>query len=366
MPNAVQGNINGLPPYARVTAYAVDEYPACPDNWMHGSSKASSYFVPVEEGKGLWLDFNNCQSHKHDVAIVISIQGINPITGQKQDQLRLEQYKDKCPLHNCDFEQDRFCPQCKFKWPGQNYISTTGTPWHTLWIDGFRTEDGKVRQYILTAEKIKGIAAQLIGKDRVFAIGIAFFLSRIPKPVSEASISRRATSSLMTFDSPQDYNMYSDTNYTSKIGAYQKCNAKGQSVLSHTVVSDNIMKSLDPGNISQYKNCVNSSAFNNDEENIHPANELFCASAIDIHPETQSQVRDRSLKSIQKKLEIGAGGLIAQQIHVDPKDINYWEDTPAGFIYLNYVSQEECQQILNAGKREEKKEGAFDGLQLVK
>jgi hypothetical protein len=352
MPDAVQGEIvNGLPPYARVSAYAVDEYPACPDNWMHGSSKASSYFVPVKEGKGLWLDFNGCQSHKYDVAIVVSIQGVNPITGQKQDQLGLEQYKDKCPLHSCDFEQDRFCPQCKFKWPGQNYISTTGTPWQSLWIDGFRTEDGKVRQYILTAEKMKGVAAQLIGKDRVFAIGVAFFLSKMPKPVLENPILTRGTSSLMTFDSPQDYNMYySKTNYTSKIGAYQKCNAKGQSV------SDNIMRSLDLGYM-----------LNNDMENIHPTNEVLCAAAVtDTSLETKSQVRDRSSKSIQKKLEIGAGGLIAQQIHVDPKDINYWEDTPAGFIYLNYVSQEECQQILNTGKREEKKEGAFDGLQLAK
>jgi len=124
--------VYSLPPRAPVDAYKVDEYKGCPSSWMNGSSKSSSYFVPIKEGKGMWLDFNNCFENERDVAIVVSIQGINPITGQKTKTLRLEQYKDKCPVHNVEFHQDLFCPKCEYKWPGQNYITTTTTPYSFL------------------------------------------------------------------------------------------------------------------------------------------------------------------------------------------------------------------------------------------
>ena len=97
--------------------------------------------------------------------------------------MRLEQYRNKCPIHAYEFQQDRFCPECKFKWPPQNYLATTGTPVGMFWLDGFRTAEGQVKQYILTAEEIKGVAAQIIGDQRVFAIGVAFYKSKLPKPL---------------------------------------------------------------------------------------------------------------------------------------------------------------------------------------
>ena len=93
-----------LPPYNRLNAFQVDQYPACPTHWMNGSTKASSYFMGVKENRGMWLDFNACSNDPKDVAILVSIQGINPITGIKQDKMRLEQYKHKCPVHDCDFK----------------------------------------------------------------------------------------------------------------------------------------------------------------------------------------------------------------------------------------------------------------------
>jgi hypothetical protein len=183
-PEALKGEgVCGLPPHAPVNAYVVDEYPACPETWMHGSAKASSYFCPVDAGKGMWFDFTANQSHKHHIAVVVSVQGINPVDGRKITALNLEQYKTKCPKHNIDFVQDRFCTKCKHKWPAQSYIATTTG--QTLWIDGFRNEKGEVRQYVITEEEASGVAAQLIGEDRVFAIGFAFYKSKIlkPKPV---------------------------------------------------------------------------------------------------------------------------------------------------------------------------------------
>jgi hypothetical protein len=181
MPLALKesANAQGLPPYAVQRTYKVDEY-NCPDNWMNGSPKVGSHFVAVKPGHGMWLDFTLNQSHTHHVAVLVSVQGVNPITGQKQMGFKLEQYRDKCPIHGCNFGADRYCPQCKYKWPPQNYLATTGGG--ALWIDGFRNAAGEVRQYVFTEESAKGVAAQIIGNDRVFAIGVAFYLSKQPKP----------------------------------------------------------------------------------------------------------------------------------------------------------------------------------------
>ena len=70
-----------LPPYAKRKFYLSDEYPAVPKNWVPSTGRKTSYFVAVKENQGMWLDFNKNYEHKYDVAIAISIQGINPITG---------------------------------------------------------------------------------------------------------------------------------------------------------------------------------------------------------------------------------------------------------------------------------------------
>ena len=187
MPDALKGEeIHNLPPYAKRMPFLVDEYPSCPDNWMRSEGTTTSYFIPVEEGKGMWLDFNNNQSHTHHVAIVVSIQGINPVTGLPCNDAQLEQYIEECPKHKIKFGPNRYCKECDYKWPKQNYICSTGTPSGTLWLDGFRTVEGIVRQYILTEEKMRGVASNIIGKDRVFAIGISFFIS--PNNPTEAPI----------------------------------------------------------------------------------------------------------------------------------------------------------------------------------
>jgi hypothetical protein len=176
-------SVMGLPPHNRRPAFVVDEYPACPPNWMKGTAEASSYFVPVLAEHGLWLDFNLNSKNTHHVAAVISVQGVNAITGQQTDKMRLEQYNKKCPVHKKEFGHERFCEECGFKWPKQNYLASNATPGGYFWLDGFRAQDGHVRQYIFTEEVIRGVAAQVIGEDRVFSIGVAFYLSKDEKPI---------------------------------------------------------------------------------------------------------------------------------------------------------------------------------------
>jgi hypothetical protein len=169
-----------LPPYNPRAAFLVDTYPSAPADWLRSSPGTASYMVPVAADHGMWLDLNACASHSHHVAAVISTQGINAITGLKSE-IRLEQYGSQCPKHHTRFPGNRHCRQCGYDWPAQNYLTTTTTPNGFLWLDGFRTEDGTTRQWVLTEDVRRSVAAAVIGDDRVHAIGVAFFLSKEPK-----------------------------------------------------------------------------------------------------------------------------------------------------------------------------------------
>ena len=334
-PPALTGDLaHGLPPYGPCNAHAVDEWPGCPDNWEHGSSKASSFFVPVRNGRGMWFDFTANSNHTHDVAIVISVQGVNPITGKKVTALNLEQYRDTCPECKIAFQQDRYCPQCKYKWPAQNYLaSTTG---HRMWIDGFRNEQGEVRQYIITEEEMRGVAAQVIGKDRVWAIGFAFYLSQNPKPPP----ARMGIMRSMSFSAPLESD--GDTYDAEQMGSSIQCCSYPMSMGSAGPTGD----MGEPGPSAQL-NAMQSSA---------PRKLRAAKSYAD-----GSSLRSERLAT---KLEIGAGSRIIQEHGVDPNPIDYWQSEPIGLIYANYVSEAVAQQIFAAGKRQDKSEGALQGLKV--
>lgn len=309
-PTAVKRDgTNSLPPYCPAEAYKVDDYTECPDNWMHGSDMASSYFVPVEDGCGMWFDFTNNQYHNHDVAVVISVQGVNPITGPIKNgetaKLRLEQYINKCPRHDIDFLQDRLCPECGYKWVKQNYLCTNSG--EVMWIDGFRTENNEVRQYVITAEEMAGVATQLIGDKRVWAIGFAFFLSNEPKS-KQRSLQKYVNRPLWVFNpTNHDYQLTPNRPYYSS--GYSGPTPRG------------IMRSS------------------------------FSCSTNNNGIETQ-------------KLEVGMGGIINQSIGRDPNGLDYWQDNPVGMIYVNYCSKSDCERILKSPKTY-KKDGPFNSVRSV-
>jgi hypothetical protein len=377
----------GLPNYGRTVAYPVDQFPACPDHWMHGSAKASSYFLAVQEGKGAWLDFNRCIDDNHDVAIVVSVQGVNSVTGLATKELRLEQYVEKCPKHDVAFEQDRFCPECKYKWPKQNYLCTTGTPRGSLWLDGFRAADGIVRQYIITADEAKGVAAKKLGKDRVFAIGIAFYRSKQPTPVTVPQYSYRypqAAGSLNaslggTFGLKKGIAPASVDGWGSKDGGV----VYGDSAdLSYTTLDGAMNSSLDavddlpigssdvapPTFFSPLSTPQNwtSEVKTSGKMLRSKSDSVLARSMPSLKPRGQSVGVSAPAPVIEqvtpKTFEVGAGARIDQPVHPDPKDLDYWEEQPAGMIYINYTSPECVQQILAAGMREEKDEGFLDDV----
>ncbi len=172
-----------LPPYAAIQAHPVDEFPELPDDWERSTEDTSTYVVGLEEGKGMWFDFTQLPHHPtHDVAVCISVQGVCALTGMEltSGQMPLHQYRQRCPLHNVAFTGNLFCSQCGFEWPPQNYLASTGPA--TMWLDGFRSSDGKTRQFLITSEEGRGVAAQLIGDRRTFDLTFAFFRSNAEKP----------------------------------------------------------------------------------------------------------------------------------------------------------------------------------------
>lgn len=324
-PNALHGEETfSLPPYAQRTPYLVDEYPACPTNWVRSEGRTKSYFVAVNEGKGMWLDFNeNAIDKTHHVAIVISIQGVNPITGLPCKDASLEQYIDECPKHKIKFGPDRYCEKCGFKWPKQNYICTTGTPNGLLWLDGFKTAEGVVRQYILTAEKIKGVASNIIGKDRVFAIGVSFFLSKDKKPDNASKIYRdNSIQHFMTFDYHSIPNSW-DTG--------------------------SIPNSWDTHIISTSA-CASASAYSQSVEvkSLSSQGNTNCRyiSNSETKP-TKGILRSGHVST--KKLEVAAGAKIEQLVYSDPEKLDYWQNEPEAIICVNYCTEEDATKIIEAG-----------------
>jgi|GEM_PF-3270616 len=170
-----------LPPGIPTPAYLVAPYEGCPSDWRR---TPDAFFVPIPlgpdgKGPGMWYDWRGNDHHTHDIAVVPSTTGLNPITGRKTDALRLEQYRERCPIHNIPFEGERFCKECNYRHPPQGYVSAP----NTLWWDGFRRADGTVEQFWLSDDVLRrDVGVAVLGADRVPAFGFAFFRAVNPKP----------------------------------------------------------------------------------------------------------------------------------------------------------------------------------------
>jgi hypothetical protein len=327
MPEALEGETTfGLPPYRKRMPYLVDKFPSCPADWMRSEGKLKSYFVPVIEGDGMWLDFNNNEFNTHHIAIVVSVQGVNPITGLPCTDAHLEQYIEECPKHKIKFGPDRYCKKCDYKWPKQNYLCTTGTPSGYLWLDGFRAADGLVRQYLLTAEKMKGVASNIIGKDRVFAIGVSFFLSKEKKPSPPPSRSITATGSFPLIQASPNWQYVDNSSsgeWNDSDDTYTTCDSLGfcQGYSSNKLF-DISCSSVDSGL---------KGSFSKKKAGI-PRGVLRATNIVKT-----------------KKLEVAAGAKINQSVYDDPEKLDYWHNEPESIICINYCLEAEARKIIEGG-----------------
>ena len=356
--------MHGLPPYNWRKSFLVDEYPASPKDWMLSQGRMTSYFVPIQEGKGMWLDFNKNQDQKYHVAIVVSIQGINAITGLPCKDAQLEQYIEECPKHKKPFGPNRLCEECGFQWPKQNYICTTSTPLGRLWIDGFRAANGAVQQYILTEKTMRGVASNIIGSDRVYAIGVSFFLSKDPKPTPYRDWQNRV------------FDWFDETPPQGGWGVPTGSAENPLSPITNICVCDN---TYDSGGFSK-SSCSSSISESNDEEFKNVVSSMVAHHAMDltrgggtqspiqyacdikgtygnpnffspVHTPMNWQAPAKRYTQVRtKNMEIGAGASIDQLVYDDTEPLDFWREKPEALLYINYCLEEEAVRIIQQGK----------------
>jgi hypothetical protein len=352
LPAALRGGgLHQLPPHAPVRGSLVDCFPACPADWPRSSGSMASYFVPIIEGRGLWLNFNRCADHPHHVAAVVSIQGVNPLTGRKADKLELEAYPDDDSVE---------------KWlrGRQNYLATTSTPDGLLWIDGFRAKDGTVRQYVFTKEERRGVAAQLIGVDRVFAIGAAFFLSKEPKPPTPKVRGRTQWVGLLDDGALMAGAVPSSADW--KIGA--PLNLDGGS--APTVSNTSIINVANAGDATSYCMSDASTGILRSMAAHLPEPHVFMAVSEPTGltlPGVTTRETDKSLSleadADAATLEIAAGAEIDQMLYKDTVGLDFWQPKCAGVVVVSYAPAEIVRRILAAGEVPEP-EGFLEGLEV--
>lgn len=361
MPPAISSKedaMHSLPPYRKRKFYSVDEFPGCPSNWVASHGKSRSYFVPVLEGEGMWLDFNKNWHNDYHVAVVVSVQGVNAITGLMTSDEHLEQYIEKCPKHDIAFGPDRFCEKCGYHWPKQNYLTTTATPHSHFWLDGFRAADGAVRQYLLTAEKMRGVASNVIGEERVFAIGLSFFLSKNQKPKPAVNTILRSVPSYGGGFVGSDWEDCWSTKFKNPGIFYTTCSSKG---LLDGTISTQKLSSNSPidtsveicSNTTEHQlfdsNTTNSSGIA-PEANCPVA--MACCSSLPGGAMTGSASGSILARGMvkAKNLEVGAGARIRQQIYDDPESLDFWRNESSAIICINYVLETDALQIFERGR----------------
>lgn len=305
-PEAVTGEgVRGLPPHHGRKVFLVDKYPACPKHWMRSEGRVTGFWFPFIMNNGLWLDFNGCaRSTEYDVAVVISVQGVNAITGMPCTDAKLEQYYDKCPVCSESFGPERFCAGCGFKWPKQNYLSLTSCSNGAFWIDGFRDGNGRVRQYVMTPDIAKGVANAIIGKAAVPAIGLSFFLSR----------THRVKPKLVRPD------------------VYLKLGA--QSVgYDYDFGGDSKALSFDSGSKGA--------------RSFGGSLTMLCST----EPDTARYGRIHCTQSAKvKAAHVGRGAEINQTVNDDSNGLDYWQEQPESIALLNYCTDDEADAIIAGGE----------------
>jgi hypothetical protein len=329
---------HGLPPYHGRKHYLVDRYPACPKTWPRSSGALTSYMVPVEEGRGMWLDFNDSlNATPHHMALVVSVQGVNAVTGLPAEDTALEQYLEKCPKHKVEFGPHRFCKQCNFQWPKQNYITTAAQPLGQLWIDGFRAVDGVVRQYVLTAEKARGVATTILGEQRVYAIGVSCFLSKAPRPSPGGTLGGRPMPGVLGFGPLGDYEEYGgNVTYGASLKGNYTCDS---SPVGAKGVEGPIGENGDP-----------SVSINCSTTHLSKGGQSVSVKSVKI---SAPRARAGLIMAVQApKLEVAAGARIDQRIHDDPNGLDFWQDKHEALLVINYCSTVQLEAILAAGEQD--------------
>lgn len=325
----VGDQIHGLPPGTALAVYHSEEFVNYPEQWMKGPGV---FVVPVKPNKGLWFDFTD--NMKNNTAIVPTVKGCNPITGLQTSGIHLERYDTKCPKHNVEFKGDRFCTDCGHKWPTQNYIAGP----NTLWWDGFRADDGTVRQFFFTEDEMRDVATHMIGKENtVPAFGFAFYTPKEPRP--EPKVEYRGMCDFKSYE-PITWTTYTTSDY----GYYKSLPYGGGGTTTSAVYCNCLSEASN--SIQTYDTSI-SSTETNTKAKLKRLN----------------NVRYRSIEPV-KEVSIGAGAKINQELVADPYALDTWKESPDASMVIYFVFQKKLEELMAGGMVDlvGKKEGMLDGI----
>ena len=345
----------GLPPGDPIQAIPIACLPGAPAGWVR---EAGSYVIEVDTEHGLWFDWRG--NDANNTAVVPSVKGMNPITRQKIEQLRIEQYHDKCPLHDVAFSHDRFCEQCGYKWPAQNYVAAP----NTLWWDGFRQADGTVRQFFFSEDEMRDIASAVIGKENtVPAFGFAFF-----RPKQQRVIEVRQRHEDVAIYMAQVLSNKSHSGGMHKLcgdGCYTAGgNMKNLGFAPELNVCDSIesfmptvdeltLNDIGADNSMQGTKCCTLSASAAPRGHstgvtrgvVQTKSAMMFTSAVNNKPFDAARKEERRVKSVS----VGGGAQIRQNLQPDTLAADDWKPEPHAIIRLYFVFKEQMDQILTGG-----------------
>lgn len=355
----ISDEICGLPPGSPLDVYYSDSFKSYPEYWMKGQGV---YVIPVRPNKGIWFNFR--MNDELNTAIIMTVKGCNPITGLPTSGFHLEKYENKCPKHGYDFQGDRYCPECDYKWPDRNYLSMS-----PLWWDGW-FNNGGVRQFFFTEEMMRDIATAMIGKENtVPAFGFAFYSPKERRPET-----RTETRYLYQYGGLFDVKYSNDIHYL-----VPPNDSFGDSVKSlninetkyFTSSSSIESKGLLSGKLSTAGSSLRSKGILNKSsaklENMN-ATDLGAASnisdgGVDDQP-TASVFLSQTNFVPEKEVAVGAGAKIRQSLNQDSYPLDSWKEKPDAVMTLYFVFQSEFEKMAAGGLKdmEGKKEGMLEGL----
>ena len=308
----LEGNgVHSLPSGRAAEVVHLDSLPGAPSEWTRGRH---SYVVPVEVGIGIWFDWRNkvWGTINPNLTCLLSIKGINPVTGQKIESLRLEEYVENCPVHNAPFAGPyRLCEKCGYEWPPQNHVC----PDNPAWWDGFRQPDGKVRQFFFSDEDARDIASIVIGRENtVPAFGFAFYKPKNPRALLKAAL--RGDVTLGSFGLIGPIGLIGPTGPTGPTGpvgiSYSTTVCGSELEIGASLV-------FNDAGITSAENFVNASS-----DKVFPQNKT-------------------------KSVSVGAGAQITQQLTQCSLGVEGWQAEPSAVIRLYFCFEQQFREIVERG-----------------
>jgi len=344
----------GLPPGRPIEVFPVDVFKHPLSHWITG---AGNYVVPVDSDWGLWFDWT--MNDHANTAVLPTVKGMNPITGRRTNGFALERYEDKCPIHDIKFKDGQYCEKCDFKWPNQNYVAYP----NTLWWDGFRTADGKVRQFFFTEDLAKSIPELVIGKeDAIPAFGFAFYRPKVSRVMAETRVRGGNFKGVILDDNV----LWTDVKY-----AFPEAFA---SQIYYTNSSDGSQNFLTGGGGTKGMagSCCSDSlevkSYNNSLETKTSGGPI-CAFGESTKGSRIARFHEdismrKSVKKRKSEVGVGAGAEINQGLEIDPLKLTDWEDKPSSIMRLYFIFVEQFNEIKEKGMKnlEGVKEGYMSGL----